>query len=181
MRVEGKGRWMHVDSAEQTLVLASAASYRINRYARTYRSIHNLAPDHTSDTKGYLSMPLHSPTESLNHIRTMGYPIFLQATGVLSSSYRATPYCQLGVHFLAVFVFCASLRRMGISDAMRTIMASSLIYSNTAIRYTSVLTADALANNGPSPHGIKFRTSVDVLYAALVDRRAVFAGRLRWL
>lgn len=99
------------------------------------------------DTNSYAAFSFNSVAAAFNQIRTIGYPVFLQFTSLLTDSHTAVPCCQYAVHVMCVLVFWLGTRSLFSSSWVSMAVASSLLYSNVIFRYVFQVTADSLASS----------------------------------
>jgi len=104
-------------------------------------------PVRVFDTTSYEQFRFAPPAESLCQMRTFGYPLLLRLGAVLAPSHAAVPALHFVLHVLAVVVFWMGLKGVIRSDWTRLAVASSLLYSNTLLRYANALAADSLASS----------------------------------
>ncbi len=104
-------------------------------------------PVSVGDTSDYLQFPLQEPVEALRHPRTCGYPVFLAFSRLFAPQCQAAPVLDFALHVVAVAIFWLGLRRIIQSPWTGMAVASSLLYSNTLLRYGNNLAADSLASS----------------------------------
>ncbi|MHB8899302.1 MAG: hypothetical protein ACYC6Y_11195 [Thermoguttaceae bacterium] len=104
-------------------------------------------PVAVGDTSDYLEFPFHDPVAALGYPRTIGYPLFLALAGLLAPGCGAAPALDFVVHVAAVAVFWLGLRYVIRCPWTSMAVASSLLYSNTLLRYGNNLAADSLASS----------------------------------
>ncbi len=126
----------------------------------------NIVPD----TPGYVEFPLDSMSEALQHSRTFGYPCFLRGVALFRPTPQGVPVAHFVVHVACVFVFWLGVRTIVDSSWASMALASSLLYSNVVLRYTSSIAPDAMASS------LSIAT-IGVLLLAVRQPRSVW----RWL
>jgi hypothetical protein len=97
------------------------------------------------DTASYRRVDISSWRTAVAGPRTLGYPVFLRAVGMVSPSSAAVPYVQFLLHAGATALVYFGLRRYGFSLTPALAAASTLYYSGFFLSYTSVLLPDAPA------------------------------------
>lgn len=104
-----------------------------------------LQPEVVPDTPTYVDFPLDDPQAAAIHIRTYGYPLFLQLDP--TADHRWTPTLHVVVHVASVFAIWAALLRWNFPPLAATVVVSGLLWSLTLMRYGQMLTPDSLAHS----------------------------------
>lgn len=90
--------WLLLESA---LVIASAACLGMFRVGTT------------NDTSGYIQSSKVPLLELLSGVRTVGYPLFLNAVALISPEFGLVPFLQLGLQLMVVALLFFCLKRYG--------------------------------------------------------------------
>jgi hypothetical protein len=108
-------------------------------------AIGQLTAEVVPDTPTYVDFPLSDPVAAAQHIRTYGYPLFLQLDP--TETHRLMPFFHLTVHVVAVLCLFFSLRNWGFAVVGATMVSSGILWSLTLMRYGKMLTPDCLAHS----------------------------------
>ena len=127
-----------------------------------------LSPSITTDSSAYLDIPDTFPA-MLSHVRTLGYPLFLQSIGWLSPELSVLPLLQALAFVAATVFFYSGLHRYGFSKALAAVIASTLLYSNIFLFYSSEIRPESLS------------LSLAIITVAFLFHLASKPGKRRWV
>ncbi len=127
-----------------------------------------LSPSITIDSTTYLDIPDTFPA-MLSHVRTLGYPLFLKSIGWLSPELSVLPLFQALAFVAATVFFYSGLHRYGFSKALAAVIASTLLYSNIFLFYSSEIRPESLS------------LSLAITTVAFLFHLASKPGKRRWV
>ncbi len=103
------------------------------------------APVIVNDTIGYSNFPFHSMEAALDHIRTPGYPIFLQLNRLFAEGFNSVPLAHYVVYLVATLIFFIGVWKVTASRVIACASASTLLYSRVLHGYVDTIAADTVA------------------------------------
>ncbi len=124
-----------------------------------------LQPALVPDTPLYTDFSWESPAAVLGNIRAPGYAAFLRAVAP-GENRRFVPVAHYIAFCLAVLLFAAGLKQLGIGAWPRMWVASALLYANILHGYLMTVASDTLA-------AALAVASVGLLFLSLKNRRAL--------